>query len=202
MPRRPLHSVAIADAALSLLAACSDSTATSPSAPAVPDAPNELLGISLGLPVFGGSSDGARLVSCPSSGSTLSLRGLIGVDGGVLSAGAVKLEVPSGAVLLPTLFQVATPPSKAMEVSLTAVGVEHYVFQRPVTVTIDYSRCGLDAVPEGAVLEAVHIAPISKRILENMGGTVDPAARTITFTTGHFSSYAVAYRNAPAPEEP
>ena len=186
MPRRSRSAIAVA--ALSLLAACGDASVTA--------SPSALLGTDPKR------SDDPTLLACANLLPTVGVLGTIGLDGGVLAGGAARLEVPAGAVLLPTVFQVATPPSKVMEVQLSSIGVEHYVFQKPVSVTIDYSRCAAAAVPAGATLVAVHIAPLSKRILEEMGGTVDPSARTITFTTGHFSSYAVAYRSAPATDEP
>lgn len=203
MRRRPFRLAAVVG--LSLLAACGDSAVTSPTKVAPPSAPNDLLSISLGGISIGGTtstSTDPKLLYCPSYLPKLSLTGLIGIDGGILSVGAVRLEVPPGAVLVPTLFELAVPPSKYMEVSLTAVGLEQFIFQKPVTVTIDYSRCSTSAVPAGATIEAVHILPLWYRILEEMGGTVDPTARTVTFTTGHFSSYAVAYRTTPVVEEP
>lgn len=202
MRRRPLYLAAVAG--LSLLAACGDSTVTSPAPVAPPAAPNGLLGISIGglTLLGGGTSTDAKLLYCPTYLPTLKLTGLIGIDGGILSTGAVRLEIPPGAVLVPTLFTVAVPTSRYMEVSLSALDIEHFVFQKPVTVTIDYSRCSLSGVPAGATLEAVHVAPLWYSILEEMGGTVDTTARKLTFTTGHFSSYAVAYRTTPLVEEP
>ena len=162
----------------SLVAACGDSGLTG-----TPDA----------LLVDPKRSDDPNLLVCPTTLPAVSALGTIGIEGGTLSAGAVRLEVPAGAVLVPTLFEVVTPTSRYMEVQLSAVGVEHFVFEQPVRVTIDYSRCAAGAVPAGATLQGVHIEPLSKRVLEELGGTVDGSARTVTFSTGHFSSYAVAY---------
>ena len=178
MRARSLRFVAVA--LLSLATACGDSAITgSPTAALLPTDPSR--------------SDDPKLLVCPSALPSLSAVGTIGPEGGTLSAGGLRLEVPAGAVLVPTVFELVVPPSRYMEVALHAVGVEHFVFEKAVTVTVDYGRCAASAVPAGASLQAVHIAPLSKRVLEEMGGVVDPAARTVTFTTGHFSSYAVAY---------
>jgi hypothetical protein len=168
-----------------LVVACADS----PTAPAPSQQQSQSQSL-WGLP-FGGNSDSPRLLICPSLLPTVSVSGTLDALGGTLSAGAVRLEVPAGALAEPTLLAVAVPPSLFMETRLDAVGIEHFVFQQPVTVTIDYSRCS--RVPQGATLRAVYIDPITKRIREDMGGTVDADAHTLTFTTGHFSSYAVAY---------
>ena len=164
-----------------LAIACSDV----PSAPVQPQ--SRAL---LGLPLLGGSSTGQRLLFCPNLLPTVSLTGTIDALGGVLSVSSLTLTVPDSAVTEPTLFALSVPTSLYMEVGLSAVGFEHYTFQKPVSVTIDYSRC---SVPYGATLHAVYIDPLTKTILEDMGGTVNAGARTLTFTTGHFSSYAVAY---------
>ena len=134
-----------------------------------------------------------KLLACPSALPAVSLTGTIGALGGVLTAGPLRLEVPEGAVLLPTVFQLVVPPSPYMEVELHAVGVERFVFQQPVTVTIDYARGPTATGPNGAPLRVVHVAPLTRRVLEDMGGEMNRESRTIRFSTGHFSSYVVAY---------
>jgi hypothetical protein len=37
-----------------------------------------------------------------------------------------------------------------------------------------------------------HIDPLTKTFLEDMGGVDDKVARTVTFSTDHFSGYAIA----------
>jgi hypothetical protein len=132
------------------------------------------------------------LLACPSIG-TQSTTGIIGVLGGVLSLGTTKIEIPLGAVLEPTLFQVIVPESPYMEVEIHAVGLTTFLFKRPVRVTIDYSRCTDDAIPYGADLQGVYIDGQTKAVLQQMGGTDDRSSRRITFSTGHLSGYAVAY---------
>lgn len=133
-----------------------------------------------------------HLLVCPASDSA-STTGVIDVLGGMLSLGGDALELPPNAVLLPTAFEVVVPRSPYMEVDVHAVGLTTFLFQQPASITIDYSRCSPDAIPAGAQLHAVYIDSDTKAILQDMGGTVDSAARRITFTTGHLSGYAVAY---------
>lgn len=139
------------------------------------------------------SDSTSQFLACPSALPAVSATGTIGALGGVLTAGPLRLEVPAGAVTLPTLFELVVPPSPYMEVQLHAVGVERFVFEQPVTVTLDYSRCPSATGPAGAPLKVVHVAPLTRAVLEDMGGEVNPGTRTIRFSTGHFSSYVVAY---------
>lgn len=134
-----------------------------------------------------------KLLACPSNLPALSVTGPIGELGGTLAVGPLTLAVPEGAVPTSTLFALVVPPSQYLEVELNAVGLTSYVFQKPVTVTIDYSRCEVATGPGGAPLKVVQVHPLTRQVLEDMGGTMDPVARTVTFTTGHFSSYVVAY---------
>lgn len=166
----------LAPLALLALAACGDAIA--------PAAPTRPLVATATTP---------RLLSCPSDAPTESARGLIGVLGGLLSTSAARLDVPAGAVVSLTEFEVAVPPSAYMQADLHAVGLSSYVFNHDVQVTLSYARCATDGLPTDARLRAVYFDPATGTVLEDMGGTVDPASRTITFTTGHFSSYAVAY---------
>jgi hypothetical protein len=79
-----------------------------------------------------------------------------------------------------------------MKVDVTAAGVEHFLFDAPVSVTVDYARCPAGRTA-GRDLSVWYVAPITNTPLQNMGGTNDPAARKITFTTDHLSSYVIAY---------
>ena len=133
---------------------------------------------------------GATLVECPTS-ATSSASGLVTPLGGVVTAGGTTITVPAGAVLLPTTITVTVPASNYMEVDISVAGVEHFVFQQPVTVTLSYARCtrsDIDKTP----LTAWHIDGNTKALLEAMGGVDDKVARTVTFPTGHLSGYALA----------
>lgn len=130
---------------------------------------------------------------CPTDSTQQSTVGLIGLLGGQLTLGRNQLTIPLGAVLSLTGFQITLPPGNAVEADVSAVGLTSFLFQSPVSITIDYSRCPPGAVPDGATLQVVYIDSQTKQILAAMGGVNDPFARTITFQTSHLSGYEVAY---------
>lgn len=141
--------------------------------------------------LLSGSLAGASsLISCP-AGDSQSATSVIGPLGGVLAAGNTRVVIPADAVLAPTAFTLSVPSSKYVEIEVTAGGSEHFVFALPVTVTLDYGRCSrsdLDKAP----LSAWNIDPATKALLEAMVSVDDKVARTVTFSTIHFSGYAVA----------
>jgi hypothetical protein len=79
-----------------------------------------------------------------------------------------------------------------MEVDIQANNLASFLFNTPVSVTIDYSRCD-PATTAGKSLSVWHIDQTSKALLENMGGVNDTIARKITFSTPHLSGYAIAF---------
>lgn len=130
------------------------------------------------------------LLECPSN-QTLSTTGLVGLLGGSISLGATGITLPAGALTLPTLFQVTVPASPYMEIDVSAVGFQTFLFQQPVTITIDYSRCNRSDTDQ-KTLHVYHIDPLTKQLLEDMGGVDDKVSQHITFSTGHLSGYAIA----------
>ena len=130
------------------------------------------------------------LIECPTN-QTSSTSGLVGLLGGIVQLGATGITIPDGALLAPTLIQVTVPASRFMEIDVSAVGFTSFLFQQPVTITIDYSRCNRNDL-DPQKLQVWHIDPLTHQMLENMGGVVDPVTQQITFTTGHLSGYAVA----------
>jgi hypothetical protein len=78
-----------------------------------------------------------------------------------------------------------------MLVDIKANGADHFVFQLPVTVTIDYSRCDADDFPSGSLSVWV-LDPITGRLSEEMESVDNRLLRHITFATGHLTSYVVA----------
>src|SRR5688572_30392560 len=87
------------------------------------------------------------------------------------SASAVGL--PFGAVSLPTLITLRVPASSYVEVDVTANQLVSFLFRRPVSITIDYSRCPSEATA-GTTLTVWHIDRQTKALLEPMGGVNDP----------------------------
>jgi hypothetical protein len=166
---------AIATAALAT--ACIEPTSTAPDA-AGPETPTAA------------STSAATLISCPTDQPTVT-EATIGLLGGLLQLGTTTISIPLGAVLVPTTFRIEVPASNYMEISVTGGDAEHFLFERPVSITIDYSRCDR-AVTDAAPLSVWYIDEDTKALLEDMGGVDDKVARKITFRTGHLSGYAIA----------
>jgi hypothetical protein len=108
-----------------------------------------------------------------------------------VNLGVTGITIPAGVLTVPTLFQVTVPASNYMEIDVSAVGFQSFLFQQPVTITIDYSRCNRNDINQ-ETLHVYHIDPVTKQLLEDMGGVDDKLSRRITFTTSHLSGYAVA----------
>jgi hypothetical protein len=131
-----------------------------------------------------------RLIECPTT-QTSTNSGLLGVLGGTIAAAGSSISLPAGSLLLGTLIRVTVPASTYMEIDVTADNLVSFLFQRPVTITIDYSRCPA-SVTAGKTLTVWHINTQTKVLLENMHGVNDPVQRKISFTTDHLSGYAIA----------
>lgn len=132
----------------------------------------------------------AALLECPPAASS-SASALLGVLGGSVDTQGHSITLPAGAVSLPTLLRVEAPASTLVEIDVAANDLLHFHFHRPVSITIDYSRCP-DSATAGKTLTVYHIDTQTKALLEHMGGVDDPARRRITFTTSHLSGYAIA----------
>ena len=139
----------------------------------------------------GAELDSLHLVSCPSA-TTPTAQGLVTYWGGNVDGTVSDIHVPMFAVEETVAIDVAAPASDYLVVEFHADGQEHYTFAEPITVQIDYSRCSDSAIASHAALRVVYVDPVTYQPLEDMGGVVDSVARTITFQTTHFSSYAVA----------
>lgn len=139
------------------------------------------------------AASGRQLLSCAAPPVVAVGGSIMDDSGGSLTVGRRRLRVPPGALHADQRVVMSTPASAHVMVDLKVEGFEHYTFDRPVTVTIDYSRCTDAELAAAGALRVVYIDPATLDILEDMGGAVDSAAHTITFETGHFSTYAVAY---------
>jgi hypothetical protein len=133
---------------------------------------------------------GATLVECPESTSSTAST-LLGPLGGVLSAGGATVIVPQGALLEPVNVTLTVPASQYVEIDVSVSGVDHFLFELPVTVVISYARCNRSNLDRGS-LTAWYIDRASKTLLAPMGGVDNKLLRTVTFTTGHLSGYALA----------
>lgn len=144
---------------------------------------------SVQAPDTGGISQ-RRLIECPTA-QTSTNSGLIGILGGTIAAAGTSISLPAGAVLVGTLIRVTVPASTYMEIDVTANDLLTFLFLKPVTITIDYSRCPA-SVTAGKTLTVWHINTQTKALIENMNGVNDPVQRRISFTTDHLSGYAIA----------
>ena len=156
------------------------------------DGPTEPVGPTapiLGLPLLG--PDSPTLLRCPTFFTRFAAE-IIGPLGGLVNLGDTKVEVPAGALLDLTLMTLLIPPSQYMEIQVRANRLESFLFEQPVSITIDYSRCS-NAVLEGKTLTVWQINPWTNQLIEHMGGVDDRANREITFQTGHLSGYAIAF---------
>lgn len=136
------------------------------------------------------SAAGDKLLACPTmDGATTT--STIGALGGAVSLGGTSVVIPAGALLGDTKIQLSVPASQYVEIEVKANDQPTFSFTQAITVTIDYSRCA-----SGTLLTSPHtvwhIDPATHELLENMHGIDDPVTHRITFTTTHFSGYAVA----------
>lgn len=170
LPAR-FFALAVTAATLAACADASDPTAMGPDAPAF-------------------ASSGPVLVECPVD-STISTTGTVDATGGAIKLEKHQLAVPALAVTAPQGFRLAAPSSNYMELAVTAEGETSFQFNKPVEITIDYSRCTRSNIDK-APLSVWYIDGETKELLQNMGGVDDKENRTITFTTDHLSNYSIA----------
>jgi hypothetical protein len=136
-----------------------------------------------------GPPTSATLAVCPSD-QAQSTSSILDALGGTVSLDGTSLVVPLGALRSSTSIELGIPASQYMEISATANG-GHFLFLRPITVTIDYSRCS--PTVQQQTLSVWNIDPDTKQLLQNMGGVDNKLTHQITFTTLHFSGYALAF---------
>ena len=171
----------VATVAWTSMVACSDSASTVSGTSSPPD--------SINLPIGGGGGASASLIECPTT-TSLSADATIGPLGGTLSLGGMQVVLPLGAVLQPTHLVLTVPASRYMEIDVSVPGTDHFLFEKPIIVTIDYSRC--DAAVTRAALSAWHIDGTTNELLEQMLSIDDKLNHRVVFTTGHLSVYALA----------
>jgi hypothetical protein len=132
----------------------------------------------------------ATLVKCPTNQSAAT-SAVVGPLGGTINLGATSVQIPAGALLDTVTVNVTEPASQFMEIDVSVEGVEHFVFELPVVVTLSYARCSRSNIDQRP-LSVWYIDSNTHELLEPMGGVDDKLTRTITFVTPHFSGYAVA----------
>jgi hypothetical protein len=143
----------------------------------------------LRLPQLGSASP--HLLRCDPAPAEQTVTGVVDALGGTLAIGGTRLVIPANAVLGPTTFRMTIPASPLVEISVKAGEAEHFVFELPVLVSIDYGRCADQLSPLQPV-SVWHIDEDSKSLLEQMTSVDLRFFHTVTFFTGHLSGYAVA----------
>jgi hypothetical protein len=129
------------------------------------------------------------LIDCPATVDSTS-SAMLGLLGGTLRVGRHHLDAPFGAITSLLGFRAEVRSSRYREVDFSAYGWSSYTFSRPVQITLDYSRCPAASI-EGKTLHVLYIDPITKTILQDLGGYDDRSSRTITTSTDHLSDYAI-----------
>ena len=133
----------------------------------------------------------AELLECPFPVAHVGMAS-VGPSGGTVTAGGSSISIPSGALLAPTMITLAVSESEVVQVDITAGDAEHFEFESPVSITIDYSRCP-ESSTDNEMLGAWYVDGATQALLEEMDATDHRKSRTIEFETDHLSSYAVAH---------
>jgi hypothetical protein len=131
----------------------------------------------------------ATLAVCPID-QTQSTSSVIGSLGGTVTLNGSSVVLPAGALLNPTTIALTIPASQYMEIGVTANGGS-IVFQKPISITIDYSRCPDNIKVRN--LSVWQIDPNTKQLLQFMGGVDNKVTDQITITPLHLSGYALAF---------
>ena len=177
--------------AVALLLALAGVGCDRPDAPTAPRALAPSAAPSGGLigDVLGGVLGTVTRLACPTDASRRGTA-VVGPEGGALVVDGFRVDFPAGAVPRPETFSLEVLAGQYLEIEVHAEGHAHYFFVKPVSVTLDLSRCG-GLLPSG--LHAWHMDSETKALLAPMGGILDATARTLRFETPHFSGYTIAW---------
>ncbi|HMC57239.1 MAG TPA: hypothetical protein VKH19_18815 [Gemmatimonadaceae bacterium] len=108
-----------------------------------------------------------------------------------MSVAGTTVAIPAGALLGPTAVTVTVPASPYMEIDVSVAGVDHFLFEQPITMTVGYSRC-TSLWTRLLPLTAWYINSETNALIEPMVSVDNKLTRTVTFTTIHLSGYALA----------
>jgi hypothetical protein len=178
---------ALLSGAVALMAACSDA----PTAPAAATSAPRAVNAAVADPSAITASSSASLLACENN-RTRSASAVIGPNGGIVGVAGSALVVPPGAVATPTTFTFTLPASHYLTVDVSAAGVEHYSFARPVAISVSYAHCSSRGLPD-APLGAWWVDPSTLQQLGVVAAVDDRRHRRLTFVTDHLSGYAVVY---------
>lgn len=145
----------------------------------------------------GGSSSPFQLLTDPLSITLPNLVAtkIIGSAGGTLTLNGHSIEVPAGAVSLPTLFTITAITDGHIAVDLSAVAwllgglidVGERGFAKKVTLTLSYANA--TNVTDPSRLRIVYVNGAQSEVLPT---TVDTVRKTATAKLDHFSKYCLA----------
>jgi len=116
--------------------------------------------------------------------------GVVTPDGGTVQAGKSRVEVPAGAVTAPTTITMILHASPYALIEMRANGQDHFEFEKPIEVSVDYARCEMPG--DGAGRTVWYVDEDLGVPVEAMATTDHPAEGRLSFTTDHFSVYMVA----------
>jgi hypothetical protein len=129
------------------------------------------------------SSVGDALLECPAL-VTRDYSFTLDARGGRVSRAGVVVDVPAGAIPGRQKFVLTLPRSPYLEFDLSAASNDHYTFARPISITVNYARCG--KVDGGfPTLSVWNIDTDSNQLLQRMSDLDDRPGRRITFVTDH-----------------
>jgi hypothetical protein len=167
---------ALAGVAALVVASC-DSQAPSVMAPRAASPPSRLVG---------GLFDNVGLLACTPMTAD-STTAIIGSDGGTITVGPHRLDVPAGALDSSVTITAIAPSGDINRVQLLPTGL---TFNRPATLTLSYANCSalLSIVPR-----RVAYIDSSLNILDLLPTADELAGHTVSVTLNHFSDYAVAW---------
>ena len=110
--------------------------------------------------------------------------------GGTVSVEGVTVNVPAGALLQPTELTLRVPASRYLRADIDATGFEHFTFEAPISVSMDYAGCPPGQIEQGPI--SVWYVGDDGALLEQMPTLDDRGKKRVTFLTGHLSGYAIA----------
>jgi hypothetical protein len=181
----PAHLTApLSAAALVILAACGEA----PTRPAA-SVSRSVSPASLAANASGASSLLACGIATPATQSAV-----IGPKGGSIVVAGASLVIPGGAVSEATTFTVTVPASPYVEVDVRANGYEHFQFDHPVFISLDYSRCS-DAAIGTQALRAAWIDTQSRDLLDIMNAVDVRKDKQVRLLTDHLSGYILLSRS-------
>jgi hypothetical protein len=133
---------------------------------------------------------GPRPVFCPTN-QTQSTTQVVDALGGLLSIAGTSIQIPAGALLGPATVTLTVPASNYMEIDVDVQGSEHFIFELPAIVSLNYSRCN-NLLVRLLPVQAWYWNPETRALLEFMPGVDNKLTRTITFPTIHLSGFIIA----------